>query len=428
MKSLFITFFLLIGIFSIHSQTEQEIGSVYIKRAEESFKEGNMDEARDYFKKARQYIKEIEDSKVARIGALLSDDIGDYQKAQILTKRYFDLNPEKSTDEYLEMLELYVHIEEALEAKKIEQIKIAEEQIREENKQKRLDSLTNVWTQRSNMFYLNIDSIGTFNQYNIAIYKLEDHIGLMDHLGQVVIEANTYEHALDYDGYVLFMDDKIKPTRLFCYNASTKKGYQLPSITQFDPQAYDYGKVMLPRANGLLVAYPNNASNVLIFNLNTQEFQKGLDKKEYLKTLKKNDIIEKYNNDLQIKIEKNWYELGDALGGGIHPLYEHKTKLYGFLNTFNGTVYTSNYYSHFGAFCNGKFQIVENNKHLWMDVEGLKYEDNENESGAYSGASTFVKDNTGKYKIVQKVDGKNKLVYGDEQLPMLNDFLAQQSN
>ncbi|MCX7550794.1 hypothetical protein [Xanthomarina sp. F2636L] len=427
MKSLILTFTLLLGVFSLHAQTDQEIGSIYINKAEESFKEDNMDAARDYFRKARLYIKEIDDSKVARIGALLSDNIGDYQKAQILTKRYFDLEPDKSSDEYLEMLELYVSIEEALEAKKIAYVEAQEELLRVENEKRRIDSITDLWTQKSEAFFIEIDSIGTFNKYNLAVYKVNDNLGLMDHFGNVIIEANTYKSAMDYDGYVLLMDNKEKPTRLYCYNATTKEGYQLPSVTQFNPQAYHYGKVMLPRTNGLLVAYPNNVSNVLVFDLNTQKFQEGFDKKEYLKTLKKNDIIEKYNSDLQIKIDKNWYELGDALGGGIHPLFHHN-KIYGFLNTFNGNIYTSDYYSHFGAFCSGKFQIIENENHLWMDVDGLKFEENSNESGSYTGNTNFVKDSNGKYKILQEVDGKKVLVYGDQQLPMLNDYLTKYSN
>ncbi|MFD2917361.1 hypothetical protein [Psychroserpens luteus] len=427
MKTILTILFVIFNVININAQTDLEIGSVHLDRAEQSYLDNNMREARKHFDKAILYIKEITDSRVARLGTLLSYDIKDYTKAKILAKRYFELEKDNTKDSYKEMLVLYVTIDDDIKLREIEEERLRLERIKLENEKRHLDSITNLWTQKSSAFLLDIDDVKAFNKYNLAIYRKAGKLGLIDDRGTIIIEANTYEYAIDHDGYILFTDDEMKPTRVFCYNISTKEGYQLPSVTQFDNQAYDYGKFMLPRTNGLLVTYPTNTANVLVFDLNTKQFQSIEDKKEMLKTLKKNDIIDKYNKELQIKIEKDWFELGNTVGGGIHAIYNEKNELHGFLSTSEGKIYSSNYYSHLGAFCDGKFQIIENGTSGWMDAEGLKFDSKPNESGNYSGNSKYVKVKAGQFKILEKNNDSEMLILEDEKLLLLQDFIEKHS-
>ncbi|TYA53204.1 hypothetical protein [Formosa maritima] len=364
MKSYLFTFLFLISILTIYAQVNQEIGLVYSKNT------------------------------------------------QNLTNQYVGLYSAKSNIE---------------KSQDLNNVRTHDGKSKVTLEKRRRDSLINVWTQESETFYIIMDSIGDFNKYNLAVYKAYNKYGIMDDLGNVVVEANSYNYAIENDGYVLLMDNKNQPTSLFCYNTKKREGYLLPSVIQFNSEATHYGKVMLPRANGLLVTYPNNTSNVLIYDLNAQKIQDTFDKETFLKTLQKNDIIEIYNRNLQVKIDKNWYELGEGIGGGIHPIF-YNNMLYGFLNSYNGKVFSSDYYSYFGAFCNGKFQIIENEKQFWMNLDGLKFKENTNEGGVYTGNSTFEEVNNIEYKILQEIDGNKVLVLGDKQLPILDDFLKLSSH
>ncbi|MCK8481243.1 hypothetical protein [Psychroserpens algicola] len=427
MKSLTTLLLLFISMSLCNAQTDLEIGSVYIKRAEQSYLDNEMGKAREYFDKAITYIKEINDSRVARIGTILSFDIKDYTKAKILAQRYFELEQEKTSEDYFEMLELYVTIDEAIKQRAIEEERNRLEQLKLAKEKRRLDSLTNLWHEKSQKFYIEIDSIGDFNKYNLAIYKSKDYLGIMDDYGRILMKADTFPHAIAYDGYIIFMNDLERPTRLFCFNSKTQEKFLLPDVTAFNPQAYDYGEIMLPRANGLLVTYPKNCKDVVVFNLNSKEFRAIEDKKELLKNLKKNDIIDKYDKDLNVRIEKQWYAIGNSVGGNFYALFNEDKELHGFISASDGRVYTSDYYSNFGGFCDNKFQVIENGKTIWMDAEGIKYYSNENLSGAYSGTTKFVKTDQGKFKILQKDKGKDVLIKGNETLHLLEDFIEQRS-
>jgi len=425
MKFLFTPVFLLFLALPVFSQSDAEIGAIYVEKSEASLLEGDLDSALEYFSKARRYIKEIEDSNVARVGAMVSNEVRDYTKAKILTQLYFDLNPDNKTSEYQDMLLMYVNIEEAMEAIAIEDEKLRLEKLEQERQQRRLDSLTAIWTAEYETFLINMDSITAFNSYNIAAYFKGGNVGIMDHLGQVLVEANTYKEAIEYDGFVLLLDNVERPTRIYAYNAASKDGYQLPSVTQFLPQAYDFGHVMLPRSNGMLVTYPSNANNVFIYDLNTKKYMDNPDMEDQLKTMKKNDIIDRFNSDLEIRMDKNWYTIGNALGGGLHPIYNSKKELHGFLNTYNGKMFDASYYKFVGPFCSGKYQIIEDGNSLWMDTEGVKFETLENKSGTYSGNSKFVKNTNGTFQILKEVDGKDHLIFKDKSLVVLEDFLIK---
>ncbi len=421
-RLLFIAFCL--SVSTAFSQTDVEMGSVYINRAEQSYLDNDLNEAISNFDKAMRYIKEVKDSKVARIGTLISFKLNDLSKADVLAKRYFDLNPEKDTEEFKEMLELRVTIMEALEARAIAEKKALEAKIAKEKEARRIDSLTTIWNNKAKEFLIAADSVGDFNSYNIAIYKVADKLGLISEVGDVILEANTYSHVLFFDGFYIFMNDDLKPTRLYCFNAQLKEGYNLPNVSEFNAEAYDYGKVMLPRENGILITYPSNSNDIAVFDLNTRRFMYDENKKDLLKDLKKNDIIERYNSDLQIRLNKEWYDLGTTIGGGFYPVFNGKS-LKGFLSTSNGRLFDTEYYQYFGPFCNGRFQIVENGNSLWMDAEGIKFDTIDDNTGQYTGHYKFVKENTNHYRIVTKEGEKEVFVKGEKRFPKLDDFLEQ---
>nr|WP_321222123.1 hypothetical protein [uncultured Psychroserpens sp.] len=427
----FISSLLLVLCFTIsNAQSDLEIGAVYMDRAEQDYLDNDMRSARSNFDKAIFYIKEINDKRIARLGTLLSYDIKDYTKAKILAQRYFDLEPEKGTAEYEEMLILSVTIREDIIAKDKENERLRIEAIAKAKKERKLDSLTNLWEQKSQAFYVSIDSVGSFNDKNIAIYKSAGKFGIIDDFGNIIFNADTFENVIENEGYILFIDDLKRPSSIYCFNTNTQKGYILPDVSQFDSQAYDYGKLMLPRENGLLVTYPNKLGDVIVFDLNAKEFQTKEDKKELLKTLKKNDIIDKYDKDLKIRLEKEWFSIGSTIGGGFYPLFNEDKSIYAYLSTSNGRLYTADYYSHFGAFCDNTFQIIENNRSSFMDAEGVKQELQLKLKPVktYAGSNRYVKSKNGKFQILKTENGKEVLIKGNQKLKLLPDYINEHTN
>ena len=204
-----------------------------------------------------------------------------------------------------------------------------------------------------------------------------------------------------------------------------KQGFLLPSVSSFSANSTHYGKIMKPRANGLIVTYPNNSNKSYVYNLKEKSFLVTEDFDGFLKMLKKNDIIEKYK-DQQIRINKQWLTLGSHFGAGIYELYA-EDKRFGYLNSSNGNVWDVNYYNFIGGYCDGNFELLEGDKRYWLDADGVRQETNKNESGSYSGTSRFVKQSDGHYSIFQNKGGKDYLVIGDQTLLNQKQFVAESS-
>jgi len=248
----------------------------------------------------------------------------------------------------------------------------------------------------------------------------------MDHLGNILEDPSVYNDFLGYYGIILILDNVNAPTKIFAYNIEEKSGFLLPGLTNFNSTSKHYGKVMLPRGNGLVVTYPDHSNKTYIYNLKTKNFENIADVRELLKTMKKNDIIEKYSKEEQLRIDKKWFYLGGHLGSNIYSL-NNENKLSGFLNASNGKVLDNSYYKNLGGFYDGTYELHETNKHLWMDNEGVRQDSNKDESGLYKGNSRFIKSENGNYIILQNIEGKDYLVLGKKKLLNKKQYITEAS-
>lgn len=405
------------------AQTNQEIAGVYLNRAERSYADKMLEKSIQYFDKAIKLMGDSTSSRVARLGMILNFEQKKFFIARSYSYDYFEL-AEKGTEEYEEMLELRVDIQEKIDQDIAEMKKIEQERLRKLAQARRLDSLRKSWQASSLKFDVEVDSISNFNINNVAVYKKDNAYGIMDDLGNVIEKANLYKHAISYDGFILLLSDKNKPTKVYCYNTNTKEGGLLPSVVSFNNSSTHYGKVMLPRSNGMFTAYPNNSTEVYIYNLQTKMFATIEDPKSLLKGLRKNDIIDNYNKDGQVKINKKWLFIGGNLGGGIYALYESKNRLYGFLNTSNGNVLSSEYYNYLGA-KDGSFELIDNGKRFWMNEEGVRQEFNADKNGVYNGLTRIIRLENGKFRLVQNIDGEDYLVLGSDKLINQKAFISK---
>jgi len=244
--------------------------------------------------------------------------------------------------------------------------------------------------------------------------------------GAILVNADTYKDVLSYDGYILLKDKAKEPSKIYSFNSKSKEGFLLPNISEFNKLSTNYGQIMLPRANGILIAYPNNSDKPIVYNLNSKEIIKTDNDQDFLKELKKKDIIDKYNKDGEVKINKEWYGLGNHLGGGIFSLsFDKNLEVHSYLLTIDGKVLSvNNDYQFIGAFYNDKFQTIKNGKVYWIDQYGKEVSAAKNEFSDYKGASKVVKLENGVYQIMQ--DGI--IILGDEKLEKLPDYIKKFSN
>ncbi len=112
----------------LFSQTNEEIASVYMKRAEKSFKEKDTYQAIMSYNKVLKYIdiNTSSDISVPKFGMVLFAKANKYSEAKACSKDYFRLVSDKTTDEYLNMLELYVDIVDKLEDQVIDSTQVKE--------------------------------------------------------------------------------------------------------------------------------------------------------------------------------------------------------------------------------------------------------------------------------------------------------------
>ncbi|MFK7833076.1 MAG: hypothetical protein AB8B52_07360 [Winogradskyella sp.] len=406
------------------SQTNSEIAGVYIERSEKHFYDLEIDKALDIFNKALKYMDSVPNSRVAKLGTLLHFEHQKYFEARSYARSYFELEEDKSSEDYQTMLATFVDIQEEIESYIAEQKALELKRQAEDRAAQRLDSLNTLWLDKSKAFAVVADSIYQFNKYNLAVFSKNGQLGIIDDVGNIVEQPQAYKYVITYDGYILFLDKETNPTKIFVYNCVNRKGRLLPQVSILDSNATNYGKVMLPRANGLIVTYPNTTSKAFVYNIEEKLFSDIEDLKEFLKTLKKNDIIEKYKDE-QVRINKTWLTLGSHLGAQIYELYDLDSQRFGYLNTANGRVWDVNTYNFLGGFYNGNFELIEDGKRFWADEEGLRRETNVNENGIYNGASRFVKNTDGTYAIIQNRNGKDFLVLGDAALLNQKHFVDE---
>lgn len=410
------------------------IADAYIKRAEKVIQDSfDFTKAAEYFEKALSNLDTITESKIARLGSEIYYEI--YHKQESLdeqlsflqqSKEYFDqytlLTKNLNSEEYkLKVDELLLPIIENLERLQ-EEIKIEkEEEKRLALERKKIDSLKTVWKAKSALLSIKYDSIYSFNKNNVALFKDNLYFGLIDEVGAVLVPSDAYEDVVSFDGLYIFKDKAVDPTKLFYYNSNTKTGYQLPLISDFFTLSTHYGKVMLPRGNGRLVTYPNNAKEPFIYDLNFRKVVKVVNEKDLLKTLEKADKIDNYKKDGEVKINKEWYIFGGHLGGGIHPIYaEDSYQLKGFLCSIDGRFLNSiSDFQYIGSFYNGKFEALKGTERIWINQNGTKVSAAKSEGGVYTGKTKVVKLEDGSYQLMQ--DGM--IIYQNEKLEKMPEFL-----
>jgi tetratricopeptide (TPR) repeat protein len=421
MKKVFVLLGLLFSIFS-YAQTNDEIAGVYLKRARKVIEESiDFKEAKVLYEKAMRYVDSVKTSDMAMLGARIYYELEEYKTAKRLSKKYFALVKNRKSEEYEDQLELAILITEELEQQEEEQKRLEEARIKKEKEIKFIDSLKTEWRSKAKSMVLPFDGIDAFNKYQVAIYRYKGKVGLLSDVGEIIVEANDFEDVVSFDGIFIFKDKANEPSKLYYYNMSTSEGFDIPALSTFNTLSTHYGTVMLPRANGQLVTYPNNSYEPFIFDLNTRSLVRLENQKELFKRLRKSDAIDKYNNDGEVKKDKTWYTFGGHLGGGVHPLYEENYVLSGFLFSIDGTFLSAKTdYQYIGPFYNNTMQAIQGNETIWVNQNGTKISSVEDQSKEYSGESRVVKTDGG-FHIMQG----DKIVLGDDKLETIEDFVAR---
>ncbi len=425
MKKTLLILFCIINSTLFYAQSNDDIAKVYFKRAKEKlFTEINPKKALAQFNKALKYKDSITNYKNAWLGTHIYYELGKLNDAHKYAKQYFLLAKNKNSEEYNTFLELYITIKEEIEEKQVEEKRLEEERIRKELELKKIDSLKTVWHKKSEALSINADSIYQFNKKNIAVFEKSGNFGIIDDKGLVLIKADENNKAVkSFDGFILLLNKKEKPTKILCYNTSTKNSFSLPAVSDFNPLSTHYGKVMLPRGNGRLVTYPNNSLKALVYDLNERKFVNISNLKDLFKILKKADKIDKFNKNGQVKLHKKWYEFGGHIGGGVHPLYNEDYTIYGYLCSIDGTVLKSTDFANLGYFYNEKLQAIKNGETIWLNQNGSSVDAPKDESGIYTGDSKIRKLENGNYQIQQN----GVIILGDKKLVKMADFLRQNS-
>ena len=277
------------------SQSNEDIAKVYINRAYNAIQESiDYKEALVQFNKAMEYTDTITSSKVAMLGTFIHYEVNNLEEAKSYAKQYFLLERKKSSDEYLELLGLYVTINEELEKQNAEEKRLEEERIKKEKELRKIDSLKIIWQSKSDTFSLKVDSIYTFNKKSLALFSKNGYFGIVNDLGNIIIEADTYKDALSFDGYFLLMDKSHEASQIYCYNINKKNGFLLPFPSDLNPLSTHFGKIMLPRGNGRLITYLNNSYAPLVYDLVAKKDVKVANEKELFKI-----ILELISNSLK---------------------------------------------------------------------------------------------------------------------------------
>jgi hypothetical protein len=434
MKSRIVTIILSFTLFLSYGQSNKDISKVYFKRANEATELLDYDAALSHFKQAMKYTDTITNRKTASLGAkiyfeihhredTLDEQLSALQLSENYSKQYFVLAKNKSSEEYLTCTEEYILIKETIETLKVKIAKEVEEERLKKLELKRIDSLKTLWLSKSKSLAINVDSIYSFNNKNVALYSKGDNYGIINDLGEIIVEANEYKDVLTFDGYFIFKNKASDPTKLYCYNSKDKSSFQLPSINDFNTLSTHYGKVMLPRGSGRLITYPNNSKEPFVYDMNFKKVVRIANQSDLLKNLKKSDIIDKYKKEGDVKINKKWYLFGGHLGGQIYPLYaEEGYNLVSFLCSVDGTtLIPATEYQFIGAFYNGKSQAIKGKDIVWINQIGTEVNDAKDEDAKYNGISVVSKRDDGTFQILRE----GVITLGSETLDKLPIYLRK---
>lgn len=425
MKKIIIALICINTFTHINSQTNTEIAGVYINRANESLNKLDVEFAKEHFDKAIKYLDSVDSPFVALLGMKIHFEIQDYKEAKKYAIYYFDLAKNKKSEEYNEMLALSIDITERYELQLEEEKRLEEERIIREKESRKIDSLKTIWILKSEALSIKADSIYKFNANNVAIFKNKNFFGLLNDVGETLLAADEYVDVVYFDGFFIFKNKTNEPTKLYCYNSNAKIGFLITSVSDFNTLSTHFGNVMLPRGNGRLVTYPNNSNEAFVFDLNVRKIINISNEEELFRDLKKAGVIEKYSKDSEVKIGKDWFKFGGHLGGGIHPIYAQEGyNLEGFLCSIDGRfLRTYSDYNFIGAFYNNSAQATKGNQVFWINQNGTKVNETNDETAIYKGNSKLTKLPSGSYQIKRD----DLIILGDKKLEKMSDFLRNSS-
>ncbi|OAD46718.1 hypothetical protein [Polaribacter atrinae] len=435
MIKLLLTFFCFISFTLTNAQSNADIANVYLKRAKEAAEtNANYKEALDQFEKGLKFVDSISDKNIVTLASLIyyenyqlqTDDkekIEFLKKSETYSRKYFVLEQDNTTEEYIKNLENLILIQETIEELETKLKKEEEDRIRKEKEYKKIDSLKSLWSKKSESLSIRVDSIYGFNTNKLALYKKDGNFGVIDDRGRIIVEATDYKDAISSEGFILLKNKKEQPNKIYCFNTNNKKGFVLPSVNKFNSLATHYGQLMLPRGNGRLVMYPDNSFEPMVYDLNVKKRIKITNKLELLKSLKKEDVIDRYNKDGEVKINKEWYQFGGHLGGGIYSLYfENSYKVHSFLSATTKKIISADAgFEYIGAYYKDNFQAINKGKVIWINQEGAEVSVAKDAYKKYLGVSKVVKLAMGKYQITRN----NVIVLGDQELEKLSEFLIK---
>jgi len=424
MKKILIAIVILLSSNFLTAQSDKEIAGVYLKKAKDNYAKLETDLALKNFNKAAKLLDTISKASQARLGVLIHYELRDYKEAFKYAKWYFKLVKNKRTKDYQQLLELYVDVKDELDKQLADEKRLKAERLKKEKEAQRLTSLKKDWQSKLKMMAIEADSIYTFDKNNIALYTKSGNYGVVNDRGVVLLEAADYKAAYHFDGYIVLMNKAENPTKIYCFNTQKKLSYQLPDISAFNQLSTHYGHVMLPRGNDKLVAYPNNSSKVLVYDLATQKFVSFQDQKTLFKQLQKKKAISTYNKDAELKINKKWYRFGGVLGGGVMPLYNKEDyTISAYLCAIDGRKLESSVYNFIGYFYNDKLQANTGSASFWINQNGTKVSAPVNENGMYSGLSKTEKYKDNLYVFYQNKDGKKIFISGNNELLNQADYI-----
>jgi hypothetical protein len=422
MKKLLLTLLCLAFFSHSNAQKKSEIANIYINRANTVIEESiDFKKASVLFEKAIKYLDTITNSSIANLGARIYFELENYSEAQKLSKQYFLIVKDKKSEEYMQQLELFVAIGEALERQRGREIIQKRENLKKEKEQRRIDSLKIIWKEKSQKFSIEVDSIYPFNANNFALFNRNGKLGIINDKAEIIIEAKDYNSSVSYAGFILLKNKEENPTEIYAFNTNNSTGALLPNPSDFNLISTHFGKVMLPRSDGTLVTYPNNANEPMIYNLNQNKIVRNGNSERALKYLKNKGLIKKYNTKNEVKIDQSWYIYGGHIGGGIHPLYtKNNYDVHAFLCAIDGTIlFTTSNYDYIGAFSEGSAQAIKGNIIFWVNQNGTKISQVIDKKIDYYGEAKVVKVAKGIYQIVRD----NEIIKGNETLEKMEDFL-----
>jgi len=465
MKKITLLFCLCLSTF-MYSQSNEEIASIYIKRAEKNFNDQNTSEAVKAYTKAMKYIDldQNSDISIPKLGMILFANVNNFVKAKEYSKNYFKLVTDKTTDEYLNMLELYVDIVDNIEESEGTTSASTPTQVAQTKNVSSTNSSNTVRSTSSNSKPVkyssssntNTSSVSTqpeevvseriktsytprkeggytqqelaedraypstiiadrtypFNANGIAVFEKSGRLGLINDQGRVFLYPEEYTDYVQYDGYIILKNRKNDPSKLYCFNSNINFGFILPPVREFNSLSSSYGTVMKPRGNGILVTYPNNSLDVLKFDLNRGEFIKrpsAIDLVKNLEELGEVDIeyrVLEEQDLLEVKMSSEWVVLGSPLGGDIYPLFRRNDySIYGYAFNKSDGESEKRVMRYLGSYYDGKIQASTSKESWWLDKRSRSINTEEIKVEKYKGDAEIIRVSAGTYKV-QRIAGK----------------------